>query len=171
MAAVRSERCAVRLATADDLPALTALCHEMEQHYDGHASVGEDVVREALKEQLFGARRGIDVLVAEADGNLLGLATVSMIFPAARFAPALFMKDIFVSAGVRSCGIGTALLRAVARLAVDRGCSRVDWSAARDNVAALAFYRRLGARVSETAVAFRLDGEAMARLAAGSGDG
>jgi GNAT superfamily N-acetyltransferase len=171
MSAGESERCKVRLAAAADLPALTALCHEMERHYDGPAAVGEDAVRQALERQVFGARSGIEVLVAEADGALLGLATLATIFPADRFAPALLMKDIYVTAVARSRGVGTVLLRAVARLAVDRGCSRVNWTAARDNAAALAFYRRLGARVSEDAVVLRLDGEAMARLAAEAGDG
>jgi ribosomal protein S18 acetylase RimI-like enzyme len=161
----------IRLATAADLPALTALCHEMERHYDGSAAVGEEAVRRALKQQVFAGRSGPEVLVAEADGALLGLATVSIVFPADRFAPALFMKDIYVTASARSRGIGTALLRAVARHAVDRGCSRVNWTAARDNTAALAFYRRLGARVSESAVVLRLDGDAMAQLAAEAGDG
>jgi GNAT superfamily N-acetyltransferase len=171
MAADSSKRCAVRLATAADLPALTALCHEMERHYDGPVAVGEDAVRQALERQVFGARSGIEILVAEADGALLGLATLATVFPADRFAPALLMKDIYVTASARSRGVGAALLRTVARLAADRGCSRVNLKAPRDKAAALAIYRRLGARVAEEAVVLRLDGDAMARLAAEAGDG
>lgn len=171
MAAVRSERCAVRPATAADLPALTALFHEMEAHYEGAAAPDEEAVRSALERHVFAADSTIDLLVAETDGTLLGFASVSMLFPAAFLAPALFLKDIFVSAGARSRGIGTALLRAVARLAVARGCARVNWNTGRDNAAALSLYRRLGARVWEDVVNLRLDGDAMARLAAEGGDG
>jgi GNAT superfamily N-acetyltransferase len=92
------------------------------------------------------------------------------LFPAARCTPALFLKDLFVSAGARSRGVGLALMRAVARLAVDRGCSRINWNTARDNAGALAFYARLGARPWDDVVSLRVDGAALARLA-GEGDG
>jgi GNAT superfamily N-acetyltransferase len=161
----------VRSATAADLPALTALFHEMEVHYEGTAALGEAAVRSALERHLFPADSAIHLLVAEDEGRLLGFASVSLLFPAAMLAPALFLKDIFVSTGARSRGVGTTLLRAVARLAVARGCTRVNWNTGRDNTAALAFYRRMGARVWEDVVSLRVDGEALARLAAEAGDG
>jgi GNAT superfamily N-acetyltransferase len=163
--------CTVRPATVADLPALTALFHEMEVHYEGPAAPGESAVRSALERHVFAAGSGVHVLVAEGDGRLLGFACVSMLFPAAFLAPALFLKDIFVSAAARSRGVGTALLRAVARLAVARGCTRVNWNTGRDNTAALALYRRIGARVWEDVVSLRLDGDALTRLAAEADDG
>jgi len=163
-------RCRVRPATAADLPALAALFHELERHYDGAAALDEPAIRRALERQVFGARTGIEILVAESGGRLLGLASLSTVFPAARFAPALFLKDLFVTEGARSRGVGTALLRAVARLAAARGCSRVTWTAGRNDAAALAFYAGLGARVWDEAVPLRLDGEALARLAAAPDD-
>jgi GNAT superfamily N-acetyltransferase len=137
----------VRPATAADLPALAALFHEMEVHYDGQAAApAESAIRTALERHVFAAGSRIDLLVAEAGGRLLGFAFVSTLFPAARCTSALFLKDIFVSAAERSRGVGLALMRAVARLAATRGCSRINWNAARNNAAALAFYARLGAR-------------------------
>ena len=157
----------VRPATAADLPALVALFHEMEVHYDGPAAApAEAVIRAALERQVFAPEARIDLLVAESGDGLLGLAFLSTLFPAAHCTPALFVKDIFVSPGARSRGVGRALMRAVARLAVARGCSRVNWNTARDNAAALAFYARLGARPWDDVVSLRLDGAALARLAA-----
>jgi hypothetical protein len=56
-------------------------------------------------------------------------------------------------------------------LAVVRGCSRINWNADRSNATALAFYARIGARIWEDGLTLRLDGDAMARLAAEAGDG
>lgn len=155
----------VRPATVADLPALVALFHEMEVHYDGPAAPAETVIRAALERHVFAPEARIDLLVADAGGRLLGFAFLSTLFPAAHCTPALFVKDIFVSARERSHGVGRALMRAVARLALARGCSRVNWNTARDNAAALAFYARLGARPWDDVVSLRLDGAALARLA------
>jgi len=156
----------VRPAAAADLPALTALFHEMEVHYDGPAiAPPESAIRAALERHVFAPDSRIDLLVAESGGRLLGFAFVSTLFPAARCTPALFLKDIFVSAGERSRGVGLALMRAVARLAAARGCSRINWNADRNNTAALAFYAGLGARPWDEVVGLRLDGPALARLA------
>jgi len=156
----------VRPAAAADLSALTALFHEMEVHYDGPAAaLAEAEIVAALERHVFAQDSRIDLLVAEAGGRLLGFAFVSTLFPAARCTPALFLKDIFVSAGECSRGAGLALMRAVARLAATRGCSRVNWNADRNNAAALAFYTRLGARPWDDVVGRRLDGPALARLA------
>ncbi len=107
----------------------------------------------------------IDLLVAEADGRLLGFAFLSTLFPAQRCTPALFLKDIFVSATDRSRGAGLALMRAVARLARARGCSRSNWNVACDNAVALTFYAKLGARPWDNVVSLRLDSPALVPLA------
>jgi len=153
-------------ATAADLPALAALFREMEAHYDGPAAApAEAEIVAALQRHVFAPEARVDLLVAEAGGRLLGFAFASMLFPAARCTPALFLKDIFVSAGDRSRGVGRALMRAVARLAASRGCSRINWNTARDNAAALAFYAKLGARPWDNVISLRVDGPALARLA------
>ena len=155
-----------RLATAADLPALAALFREMEVHYDGPAAApAEAEIVAALQRHVFAPEARVDLLVAEAGGRLLGFAFASMLFPAARCTPALFLKDIFVSAGDRSRGVGRALMRAVARLAASRGCSRINWNTARDDAAALAFYAKLGARPWDNVISLRVDGPALARLA------
>jgi ribosomal protein S18 acetylase RimI-like enzyme len=67
----------------------------------------------------------------------------------------------------RGQGVGRALMGFLARLAVQRGCVRFDWTAETDNPEALAFYDRLGAgRVAEK-VYYRFDGDRLRQLAAG----
>jgi len=76
------------------------------------------------------------------------------------------MKDLFTLAAARGRGVGHALMAFLARLALERGCGRVDRTAETDNPEALAFYDRLGARRVEEKVYFRVDGEALKALAA-----
>src|SRR5215470_783666 len=117
----------IRPATPADLPALTALFREMEVHYGGPAAAPmETEIRAALERHVFAPEARVDLLVAEAAGRLLGFAFLSTLFPAQRCTPALFLKDIYVSAGARSRGVGRALMVAAARLAVARGCSRIN---------------------------------------------
>lgn len=157
---------ATRPAKPADLAALTALFREMEVHYDGPAAAPTEAeIRAALERHVFAPEARTELLVAEVDGRLLGFAFISTLFPAARCTPALFLKDIFVSGNERSRGVGRALMRAIARLAVTRGCSRINWNADRDNAAALAFYAKLGARPWDNVLSLRIDGPALARLA------
>ena len=156
---------ATRLATAADLPALAALFHEMEAHYEGAAAMSEAAARDALQREVFAGQGRIDVLVAEAGDRLLGFAFVSTLFPARAGTSALFMKDIFVTAGARSRGVGRALMRAVARLAGSRGCHHVAWNAEQANDRARAFYAGLGARQRNDMVILRLDRATLAKLA------
>ena len=76
------------------------------------------------------------------------------------------MKDLFTVAEARGRGVGKVLMRFLARLAVERGCVRLDWTAETDNAAALSFYDRLGARRVTEKVYYRFDGEALAAFAA-----
>jgi len=157
---------AVRPAAPADLPALVALFRAMEVHYDGPAAApAEAAIQAALERHVFAPDARVDLLVAEERSRLLGFAFLSTLFPAHDCTPALFLKDIFVAAAERSRGVGRALMVAAARLAVARGCSRINWNTARDNAVALAFYAGLGARPWENVLSLRIDGPALARLA------
>jgi GNAT superfamily N-acetyltransferase len=75
------------------------------------------------------------------------------------------MKDLFTHAAARGQGSGRALMGFLARLAVERGCVRFDWTAETDNPEALAFYGRLGARCVAEKVYYRFEGETLRQFA------
>jgi GNAT superfamily N-acetyltransferase len=83
----------------------------------------------------------------------------------------VWLEDLFVLPSHRGAGIGRALLSAVAARVHDSGGGRLEWSALDWNALALGFYRGIGARTMDEWIAHRLDGEALARLAAESADG
>ncbi len=160
--------CTTRLATPDDVPALAALFVEMLRYYDDPPS-DEAEAAAALRRHVFAPASGIELLVAESAGRLVGFATLSPLFPIDGVGSALYMKELFVSGAVRSSGVGRRLLVGVARLARDRGHARVNWSAAADNPRAIRFYEGIGAVHLVNACSFQLDADGIAALLASAG--
>ena len=110
---------------------------------------------------------GVSVFVATDPSvvSVIGFAAVGAIFPGPSLKPGLFLKELFVSAGTRGSGVGTALMRTVARFAVERGFERLDWTVDRGDVRLLSFYDALGAIEQSEKVFLRLAGESLVRFA------
>ena len=78
----------------------------------------------------------------------------------------LYLEDLFVKPEFRRQGIGKKLLVHLAKIAVDRGCRRFEWSALDWNEPAIRFYEELGAQKMEQYRLFRITGTALEQLAA-----
>jgi len=149
----------IRLAGKDDAVALTELFHTMFAHYWGaDAPSRPDVARHISCDVL---PSGCEIVIAEREGQAIGLATFAVLYPGPGLGGQLTMKDLFVLDHARDAGVGRALLTHLARIAVERGCLRLDWTGETSNPRALAYYDALGAtRVTEK-VYFRVDGDAL----------
>ena len=79
----------------------------------------------------------------------------------------IYLEDLFVRPRARKLGVGFALFRELARIAVERDCGRMDWSVLTWNQLAIDFYKRIGAKEQEEWTTFRLTGEPLQRLARG----
>jgi GNAT superfamily N-acetyltransferase len=122
---------------------------------------------EKLGPHLFGERPAAEALVAElADGSLAGFALFFGNFSTFLCKPGLYLEDLFVLPERRGLGIGKALLLALARLAVERGCGRFEWSVLDWNAPAIAFYQRVGATVMPDWRICRVTGDALAAMGA-----
>jgi GNAT superfamily N-acetyltransferase len=82
--------------------------------------------------------------------------------------PSLYLEDLFVLPEERGRGAGKALLRALAKIAVARGCGRMEWTVLDWNTPSIRFYKRLGARLHKEWVLTRLTGPALRRLGRGA---
>ncbi|HKI30365.1 MAG TPA: GNAT family N-acetyltransferase [Gemmataceae bacterium] len=122
-----------------------------------------------LQEHLFGPRPFADVLLAEEAGAVIGFALFFHNYSTFVGEPGLYLEDLFVEPEHRGRGHGKALLRAVARLVVTRGCGRLEWSVLNWNESAIRFYRSLGAVPMNEWTVYRLMGDAL--TAAASRDG
>jgi len=120
-----------------------------------------------LGEALFGDRPAAEAVIAEQDGRPLGFALFFHNFSTWTGRRGLYLEDLYVTPDARGRGIGGALLRHLAGIAVARGCARFEWSVLDWNAEAIAVYRRIGAVGMEDWTVQRLSGEPLRRLAAG----
>ncbi len=120
---------------------------------------------ETLRKNLFGARPFAEVVLAELEGETVGFALFFHNFSTFLGRPGIYLEDLFVRPEHRGRGIGTVLLAFLARLAVERGCGRLDWAVLDWNRSAMEFYRGLGARSLDDWKIFRLDGKALESVA------
>jgi GNAT superfamily N-acetyltransferase len=126
----------------------------------------DDAAAARLLADAFGARRRFDVLAAEVDGRVRAYALFFEGYSTFRAAPTLWLEDLFVEPAVRGRGIGSALMRALARVAVERGCYRFEWSVLDWNENARRFYERIGATLLGEWLVCRVEGAALAKLGA-----
>lgn len=110
-----------------------------------------------------------EALIAEVDGQPAGFALFHGTFSTWECRPGLWLEDLFVLPEHRRYGVGGMLLSHVARVAVERGYTRLGWTALDWNEMALSFYRKLGATVLEEWTNHRLSGPTLAAVAAGAG--
>lgn len=126
-----------------------------------------DAAAEArLREHAFGAEPRFELLVAERGDAVVAYAAYFRTYSTFRALPSLYLEDVFVDPGARGLGIGTAIMKELARIAVARGCGRFEWTVLDWNEGARRFYRSLGADVLRQWWLCRVDGQALGRLAA-----
>ena len=155
----------IRPATPDDTAAIAALIRGLAEYERLSQYVTLEEGR--LREHLFGPRPYAEVLLAEEAGAVVGFALFFPNYSTFRGQPGLYLEDLFVRPEHRGRGHGKALLQALARLAVARGCAPLEWVVLNWNEPALAFYRSLGAVPMDEWTGYRLDGEALAALGKG----
>jgi GNAT superfamily N-acetyltransferase len=119
-----------------------------------------------IEHWLFGERNYAEVVIAEWGGGPAGFALFFSNFSTFLATPGIYLEDLYVRPEFRGRGIGQALLKRVAKLAVERGFKRLDWWVLHWNRPAIDFYRGAGARAMDDWVPYRLDGAALVSLAA-----
>jgi GNAT superfamily N-acetyltransferase len=154
----------VRRAAPDDVAAIHRLIVALAV-YEGEPDAVK-ATPESLGETLFGDHAMAHAFVAERDGAVVGVALWFLNYSTWTGRPGLYLEDLFVAEEARGTGAGRALFRALAAEAVARGCPRLDWAVLDWNESAKTFYRHIGARRSEGWEPWRLEGEALAALAA-----
>lgn len=153
----------IRLATEADIPVILSLIHALaayEREPDA-VQIGEA----ELHRDGFGPQPLFECLLAEDDnGKAAGFALYFPIYSTWR-GPSLHLEDLFVQPQHRGRGIGKALLAQVAAIAMERGCSRMQWDVLDWNTPAIDFYQSRGAIMLEPWRIMRVTGAALSRLA------
>lgn len=120
----------------------------------------------ALEEHLFGSPRYVEAILAEYAGQAVGFALFFYNYSTFLTKPGIYLEDLFVLPEYRRQGIGKALLKKVAQIAVERNCGRLEWSVLDWNEPAQAFYRSMGASILDDWRICRVTEEALTQLAA-----
>jgi GNAT superfamily N-acetyltransferase len=152
----------IRPGEAADVPVIADLIRGLAQFEKLEHEV--TMTEDRLAANLFGEHRYAETLIAEEDGAPVGFVLFFHNFSTFLAQPGIYLEDLFVVPELRGHGIGRALLKELARLAVERGCGRLEWSVLDWNREAIAFYERLGAKPNSEWTVYRLAGEALSAL-------
>jgi GNAT superfamily N-acetyltransferase len=157
----------LRRATAADVPLMLDFIRKLAD-YEGlldRVTASEAV----LTETLFGPKPSAEVIIAESAGEPAGFAVFFHTYSTFEGRPGLYLEDLFVLPRWRGRGLGRQLIAELARVAIARGCARMEWSVLDCNEMALRVYRSVGARPLDEWTVQRLDGDALRALAAEAG--
>lgn len=131
-----------------------------EREPDAVEATEDDLLRHG-----FGESPYFQCLIAEHDGTPVGFALFFYDYSTWLGKPGLYLEDVFVDPPFRGLGIGKALLKRLAAIALEKGCARMKWEVLDWNQPAIEFYQGLGAEFQDTWRNVRLSGEPLRRLA------
>ena len=154
----------IREAIRADLPLIAQFIRDLADYEKLAHEVRFDEA--VLGDRLFGPRPYAEVLIGEIDGVAQGFALFFHNFSTFEGKPGVYLEDLFVRPEARGSGLGKALLKQLAALAVERDCARLEWWVLDWNEPAIQFYKKLGAKPMDEWTTFRVDGDALQELAA-----
>ncbi|CAL9599787.1 GNAT family N-acetyltransferase [Streptomyces albus] len=155
----------IRTAVPEDIPVLHTMIRELADYE--RASHEARATQEQLREALFGPHPAVHAHLAQGDdGEPVGFAMWFLTFSTWRGVHGIHLEDLYVRPAARGGGHGKALLTELARLCVQRGYARLEWSVLDWNAPAIGFYESLGARPQDEWTVYRLTDDALKALGA-----
>ena len=155
----------IRSARAEDIPLIAQFIRDLAEYERLAHEVRFDEA--VLQAKLFGPRPYAQVLIGEIDGEPQGFALFFHNFSTFEGKPGIYLEDLFVRPEARGSGLGKALLKRLAALAVERDCARLEWSVLDWNEPSIQFYLGLRAKAMDEWTIYRVDGGALGELAKG----
>jgi GNAT superfamily N-acetyltransferase len=153
----------IKPATETDVPLILSFIKKLAAYEQlAHQVVATE---EILRASLFGARPYAEVVIGYYQNEPVGFALFFHNFSTFLGQPGIYLEDLFVNEEQRGKGFGKALLVYLARLALERGCGRLEWWVLDWNEPSINFYKSLGAVPMDEWTVFRVTGEALNNLA------
>ncbi len=153
----------IRPATPDDIATILRFVQDLAAFEREPDAV--EATEAMLSEALFGPHPAAEAVIAEEAGAPVGFALFFHNFSTWKGRRGLYLEDLYVTPAARGRGVGGALLRHLAAIAVERNCARFEWAVLDWNADAIAVYRRMGAVGLEDWTVQRVEGEALRRMA------
>src|SRR2546429_9348465 len=153
----------IRRGTPRDVPVIVRLIRGLAEYERlAHEMVA---TTSQIRRHGFGRRRYFETLICRRGRTPIGFALYYFTYSTFLGRPTLYLEDLSVMAEARGNGAGRALLRALAKVAVRRGCGRMEWTVLDWNTPSIRFYRKLGAKLRREWILTRLTGAPLRRLA------
>ncbi|MEV6395563.1 GNAT family N-acetyltransferase [Streptomyces sp. NPDC051907] len=153
----------IRTAVLADVPVIHAMVRELAEYEKAPDEVR--LTEEQLREALFGERPSVFAHIAEtADGQVAGFSLWFLNFSTWRGTNGIYLEDLYVRPELRGGGYGKELLTELARICVERGYERLEWSVLDWNTPSINFYKALGALPQDEWTVYRLTDDALRRL-------
>jgi GNAT superfamily N-acetyltransferase len=153
----------IRGAREEDVATILELIRGLAEYE--HLADRVTATENRIRETLFGAKPGAEALLAEVGDEAVGLAIFFTNYSTFLAKPGIYLEDLFVKAHARGRGVGRALLKRIAQMAVERECGRLEWAVLNWNEPSIQFYESFGAVAMKDWTVYRLTGEALTRLA------
>jgi len=154
----------VREARESDVERIRQLVLELATYERAPDQV--KATEEQLRAALFGPQPAAYALVAEIGEEVVGFALYFLNFSTWEGVHGIYLEDLYVMPEHRGTGLGKALLKSLAQIAVERGYARFEWWVLDWNTPSIDFYRRLGAVPMDEWTVYRLSGDALRAAAA-----
>ena len=152
----------IRYATRNDAALILEFIRELAKY---EKMLDEVIATEDLLVEWIFEKKSAEVIFAMEDGVEVGFALFFYNFSTFVGRAGLYLEDVFVKVEHRGKGYGKALLKELARIAVERGCGRMEWVCLDWNQPSIDFYRSLGAVPMDEWTIYRLTGDTLKALA------
>ena len=149
----------IRPATPNDVDEILKLIHELaiyEKEPDAVKTTRDDLLRDG-----FGDKPYFHCLVGEIDNKIQAITLYFFNWSTWEGRPSLYLEDLIVRESQRGNGYGLQMLKALAKVAVEKNCKRFEWEVLDWNKPAIDFYHNIGAKHKEGWLPYRLDGQAL----------
>lgn len=148
-------------AKREDTPLVLDFIKELADYEHMLDEVVADVP--TLEHWLFDEKKA-EVIFAEVDGVKVGFALFFHNFSTFLGRAGIYLEDLYVKPEYRGNGYGKAILTELARIAVERGCGRLEWWCLDWNKSSIEFYKSMGAVPMDDWTVYRIAGETLKQL-------
>ena len=152
----------IRFAAREDVPTILEFIRALADYEKMEDQVIAD---ETLLETWIFEKRKAEVLLAFEGDTPVGFALFFHNFSTWLGRAGIYLEDLFVLPEYRGRGYGKLLLKRLARIAVQRGCGRLEWACLDWNEPSIAFYKSVGATALDEWTTYRVTGDALLALA------
>jgi len=149
----------IRSAVAEDAAILFKFIKDLAIYEKAEHEVLATV--ETIKTSIFSENNQVNALICELDGIAIGSAIYFFNYSTWLAKSGLYLEDLYVAPEYRGKGAGVALLKAMAKIAIEKDCARFEWSCLDWNTPSRDFYTSIGSKAQEEWVSYRMTGQTL----------